>query len=474
MGNSRTDWSPNTNIDLQTIWQKKHYLIACVVLAVALAAGYLYFADPGASINARVLVWERSLRLNDDRPETTSKEFMPTQAEIIRSRAVISRVLETYQVPTGVTSDDFVLSVIEKLEADPLIGTNVLSLSYRDSDAQRGITIINHIIESYQRFIQEQEATGNRETLTLLTRQDEDLRSRIANLNETHRKLHHELQNQGRFKESAKSREIRLESLALEITRTRQKRIELENHITAIIPADGREGVAQFGDDSKVQTLLASHVNKISETSAPFRQLDLIAKLSKDGVYGVEDPTDVRELILNAYAEHARLRQLYQPKHPQVQAVNEQIKIYESRLNDILRAAPTALQNTLDSLRDQETKLTKVYDANADSAQESLEEAKKHELQLLEEKHLMDEINRLSATHDVVLSRLAQWKSIDQGVSAGRLGVVVRVLEEPTATTVGLAASPKIVFALSAVFGAIGGVLMIMFQGKVQPKSPND
>ena len=84
----------DSQIDLTTIWRGKWYFVICVAISLLLGVAYLLLVDPEYDLGARLLVEEKGLPLELGQPAPRDKVFLPTQAEIIRSPAVIDRAVK--------------------------------------------------------------------------------------------------------------------------------------------------------------------------------------------------------------------------------------------------------------------------------------------------------------------------------------------------------------------------------------------
>ena len=90
----------------------------------------------------------RLLVLSGDRPldevqERESESFLPTQAEIIRSPAIIQKSLASIAAPADELATQ---DVIARLDVQPLLGTNVMTLQLQDVDQEAGIKLLSAIV----------------------------------------------------------------------------------------------------------------------------------------------------------------------------------------------------------------------------------------------------------------------------------------------------------------------------------------
>jgi len=85
-------------LDLSLLWRKKFQLVLFTALAVGLGAVYLAVVDRSYEVTARLLIEPQREVLDTGRPTPKDSDFLPTQAEIIRSPTVIRRAIEQLPV----------------------------------------------------------------------------------------------------------------------------------------------------------------------------------------------------------------------------------------------------------------------------------------------------------------------------------------------------------------------------------------
>ncbi|MBW3600168.1 MAG: hypothetical protein KY475_23210, partial [Planctomycetes bacterium] len=180
-------------IDPATLWRRRWWLAATVIVAVLLGFLYLAVAAPMRHVGARLLVVEQGLLVEQDRPAPEDKNFLATQAEIIRSPAVIERVVATLpQPPLAAPDYDPLAATLENLTVDPLAGTNVLSVRFRDRSPERAITVLEAVIGSYRDYVDTSDRSAHQDTLRLLREREQQARGEIAALQERVQQLRKE------------------------------------------------------------------------------------------------------------------------------------------------------------------------------------------------------------------------------------------------------------------------------------------
>ena len=85
--------TPYLKVDLATIWDQRWTILLTILAFMALGAVYLAFADSVFEAESRVVVRFDGSTFDDEYKISTDREFMATQAEIIRSPLVLRAAL---------------------------------------------------------------------------------------------------------------------------------------------------------------------------------------------------------------------------------------------------------------------------------------------------------------------------------------------------------------------------------------------
>src|SRR5262245_12787433 len=96
-------------IDLFLLWRKKYVLLACALAGVVVGVGYLLWSPTMYQAEARVLVEPRGLATGVESDGRVNLEFLPTQAETVRSPLTVSRALKSVTItpPPGTDMEKF-------------------------------------------------------------------------------------------------------------------------------------------------------------------------------------------------------------------------------------------------------------------------------------------------------------------------------------------------------------------------------
>ena len=453
-------------LGLREIWCGKWRLLIATSICVSLGTAYLVLAQPVFRAEARILVQKESFGFADDSPLREDRKFLATQAEIIACPLTIRRALESAAVslPLG-TDADPVSFVLSSLRVTPLANTDILNIGYRSGNPGEAARFIKALVNSYRRYLKEVERNTSLETLRLLAQRDEELRNQLELLQNQyveHRKGS-PLVGQGHDTIHLEAEFLR--QLGQGLTEARGRRIGLENTIQTI--ADS-EALTETGLPRAVS--FASARRSASkpgdfQTGAAEKQLlpstnggagnAMAAQLLRSVTdAGIQDLAELQIELWRTQARQKELAQLYGPRHPQRQAVDEQITWLQQLIRQRENTAATVLQQELAVAKLSEANLAGLYD-------DERTRVKQLDSYLVREQQLLESTRRLEAMHDSTLVKLSELKLTDQALADGRASVTTRLLDGPELTEDQVWPKPVPILMVCAVLGFAVGCLWI-------------
>ena len=468
---------------VQVIWRRKWWLAGCLLISLALGAAYLTRVEPSYRVQSRVLVQQHGLPLDQKRPSATSEEFLATQAEIIRSPAVVGRAAESLEMtPRGDPPIDPTTWILESLSVIPVTGTYVLSISFVGPDAEQATRTVEAIIVAYREYLLGSDHDTHLEALRTLTQNEKDLREELQVYGLQYQQLRKDSPLMGHGRDAAAVQRSLLTDLGERLTEVRSNRIALENRVHTLAQATGPVLVSliserppvvdaasapswrgtfpadsQAADDPFDALLSQSNVGFEDSQRSPIR-------LGGQGdEWGVLDTRLIEQELFRAQADQRALAQDYGHKHPEVRRVRERIAAWQDRFQERLDAAPLIMRQKLTAIRLQEQQLDTLY-------QEEFAQAKTVDSFLIKEQQSLDGIHRLQSIHDSVLTQLTQFQMADQARSKGLSAVKVGTLEAPDTAERLLFPPPSLLMAVCGVIGLIGGFGLVTLLERIDPK----
>lgn len=443
---------------VQRFWRRKWWMAGCLLISLALGAAYLTRVEPSYRVQSRVLVQRQGLPLDDKRPSATSEAFLATQAEIIRSPAVVGRAVESLKLtPRGNPPVDPTTWILESLSVIPVTGTYVLSISFVGPNEEEATRTAKAIIAAYREYLLGTDHDTHIEALRMLTQNEKDLRGELRTHELEYLRLRKGSSLIGHGRDAGGVQRSLLTNLGERLTGVRSDRIALENRVQTLAQASG--------------PMLVSLISEISErppvvdaASAPAWQVTFPADSHARGEeWGVLDTRLIEQELFRAQAEGRSLAQEYGHKHPEVRRVNEKIAAWRERLQDRLDAAPLIMRQKLTAICLHEEQLDKLY-------QEEFAKAKAVDSYLIEEQQSLDGIHRLQSLYDLVLTERTQLQMADRARSKGLSAVKVGLLEAPDVAERLFFPPPSLLLAVCGALGLIGGFGLVTFLERIDPK----
>jgi uncharacterized protein involved in exopolysaccharide biosynthesis len=467
------------------VWEGKWYLLASLVVSLGLGIAYLNLADAIFNVSARLLVEPRGMALNPEGTTQQEKEFVATQAEIIGSPAVVARAARAIG---GSVGDEAVSSsldqaaasrvdlIIKNLSVKPLVGTNVLDLTYRSVDPNDGLRIVESIIVTYREYLREMGHGDHLEALRTLAQSERELREDLESLQADYRQLRKKSPLIGQAADTVHVERTVLEQLGQTLTETRSQRIALENRLAALInlriDSHKREGQEEeyfsVSSSPPPRSADAQHVTPLPPSKpAGERATADIAPADMDGLFllsglpwqGLQDPAALQQELLRAEVREKELMQNYGARHPDLRAARGQIAAWRAQLQELADQGPITIRRELAAVQLQEQRLAELY-------QEEFEQVKSIDDHLLLEQHALERVQQIQSLHDAILTQLKGWQLADQAVREGRSGVKVTLLEEPNVPELAVWPNRSLVLGSCGAIGLIGGIGLIMACGR--------
>src|SRR5262249_2289093 len=160
---------------------------------------YLMLATTYYGVTALLLIEHRDTGINEYGVVRDDSSFLATQAEVLHSPPVVrgafvgsgigfpgpelgifARGLSC--VPDVDAEKVDVAAALLNLDATPVIGTQVITLTYRTDDSAAGLRFVQSLIDSYSDYVHELDQSGQGEALALLETEEETRRQALHEL----------------------------------------------------------------------------------------------------------------------------------------------------------------------------------------------------------------------------------------------------------------------------------------------------
>jgi uncharacterized protein involved in exopolysaccharide biosynthesis len=406
-------------------WRWRRSIAMGALAGAVLGFAYLAIADPVYVVRALVQIEKRDSVLQQYETVRSGSTFIATQSEVIRSlvgdaidtRGVLERptpgLLTKARhwahsrvpiVPDAEPSDPrnvAVLSALAALGATPMVGTDVMAITFRTADPQEGVAFLDALIARYREYMRNLETEAHGEGLELLRRQDDELRIELEELQARYTEQHADVMALGRDENVFSIQKVRLEEHAKAHVGAQGRRIELENR-------------------------LAQYAKNGADLQSPQDQL-------------------VEELRL-AEAAMAEVRATADDAHPDVRQMKYQLELLREQLARNSVAQLAVLKSDVRAARRTEQMLSGLY-------VEEWATAKELEIRRENEEQIRKTIERVELKRNAVGALLGDKELQVLSMQSGRSGTVIRTLNPPQVPMHKVWPSPGIVL---TAFGSVG------------------
>lgn len=440
------------------IWRRKWYLVGFVLFSMALGGAYLWQLEPAYEVEARVLVQQRSSPMDQGKQlVVANQDFLATQAEIIRSPAVIESAVKEWRLssPPGSLLEPAEY-ILKNLSVEPIMGTAVLAIRMQSPGAEEAVRTVEALIAAYREYSQHADRENHIGILRMLTGDEKRLREELDGLTAKYVELRKQSPLIGQGRDAATVQNLFLTKLGQELTEAKSRRLALEGQLKLLADSGGKLAVE---DLRAVRLAVAETVvgksgeAEVSSTGGTGQATPPASTVSPELENLAEGSfTEVartRDELNKAKALETELRENYGPKHPTVLAAAAQRAAWESRLEAIVREAPVILQGEAQTAKLHEDRLVDLYE-------DEVRKVKAADGYALQEQQALEEIERVRTVYGTIVAQLQQWQWADQALAEGRSRVQVSVLEAPVASRQ-VPLAPVLLLAVCGVVGLVGG-----------------
>ena len=412
-------------------WRRRRRLALGGFGGAVLALGYLAVTPPVYVVRALVHIEQRESVLQQYDALRAGATFIGTQAEVIQSPSVVGGALDSIGLPEARAPgpvkraklwlrslDPFgeptprdpraaaILKAQGYLGASPVVGTDLLAISYRVPNPQRGVAFVSALIDTYRDNVRAFETDAHGEGLALLQKEDEELRRQLEALQRRHDELHSATLLLGEGENSLGVQKLRLEEQARAHVEAQGRRIELENRLTQY----EQSGTSPLSERNQV----------------------------------VEDLNQAEALL-------AELRASRNERHPDVRATQQRIELLREQLAKNSATQRAAIESELRAARRTEQMLSRLY-------QNEWAATKEFEQQRRQVEEVRREIEALTLKRDALGALLREKEIQVLSLHSGHSGTVVRVVEPPTVPTEKAWPRPSIVLVAFGFLGTLAGL----------------
>lgn len=409
---------------LRVIWKHTGLILACVVVVVAAVATGTYLQRPVYRATTKVLVEReppRVLNLQEVASvDAGSDELFQTQVEIIRSRPVIQRVIDSLGLlkarPELAEAADPVAAFLKTMSVESIRRTRLISISAEDHEPRLAADIANALASAYVRQTLDLKLTAARDALAWLTTQVSDLKAKV---NESELALQRYREQAGivALEEKQSLSVKKLAEFNSAHVDAKAKRLEMETTLTELRKASRRS--------DSLESLPAVMNNPLVQR--------------------------LKGQLVELEVQRSKLLQVYKGKHPEVMKLQSQIDEVSDRIREETGRLAQSMETQYNALRAREA-------AMLDAANQYRDETQSLQKKEIEHGILKREADSNQQLYDILLRRLKET-SLSQGLDTNN----IRVVEEAAIPTFPVRPRPVLNLAAAVLVGLTLGLGLAFF-----------
>jgi succinoglycan biosynthesis transport protein ExoP len=267
---------------LQIIWRSRW--IVLLTVAIALGAGLIYVttATPLYTSTSRIYVQQSGPKILTEAEGvmTQSKNYLYTQAELLKSTPILSDALEKdgikqFKVFRGVKNP---IDYLKKEGLNVTVGSkdDIIDISSDSPDPMEAAQLVNAIVDSYKKYHATRKRSSSGEVLKILQKEKHDRDQELANKLKAMMALKSE--NIGLAFEDRDTNIVldRLETLSAELTQAELQTVEAKSvyeNFRSMMSDPVR--VKRYADSERAKGIFISKADEWSKLETELEQLEM-------------------------------------------------------------------------------------------------------------------------------------------------------------------------------------------------------
>lgn len=352
--------------------------------------------------------------------DSSSLDYYQTQYEIIKSRPVIARAIEsqglTRRMSRLAKANDPVASLLRVVKVEPKRNTRLVDIKVQDPDPQLAADVANGIAKAYARYNLESKLLSTREALVWLSENMNELKAKVQDSEVALQKYREKAGIVG-MEQQRNITGQKMMDLNRAFLEAQAQRLAVESRLKELVPLV--KGNVQSG------LLLTS------------RDSPLLQKLIAD--------------YSNLEVDLSKALRTYKDKHPEVLKIQSQMSQVQERMQAEIQAALKSVEAEY-----------RVAKGREDSLAGRIEQVKREALDLNDKEIQYSALSRETSSnqqlYDVVLKRVKET-----GLSGGLETNNIRIVEDALVPNVPVRPRPLLNIALALVVGVMLGAGLAFF-----------
>jgi len=409
---------------LRTLLKYRWVVMTCFAVVVGTVTIATFLQTPIYEGVARVMIERelpRVLNIQDVQAlDAGSQDFYQTQYEIIKSRPVLARVIESLRLasrlPELANSPDPTAPLLGRLRVEPRRNTRLVDIKVRDPDPKLATEIANGIAQAYGRFTMETRVKSARDALNWLSEQMNELKGKV-------------------------------EDSEIALQKYRQR--------AGIIAIDQQRGISAQRIGELNKAYLDAQAARLA-IEARLREMQALARTAATSASGVvlADNALIQKLRAEAAdldIQLSKALKTYKDKHPEVLKIRSQIEQVSERIREEVQVVLRATEAEYRLARNREDTMLQRLNAA------------KQDVQDLSEKEVQYGVLSREAASNQQLYDMVLKRAKETGLSGGLEATNVHVIEDAVIPKVPVAPRKARNILLAALAGLALGVGLAFF-----------
>lgn len=443
---------------LQVVKLRRNVLLVCLAAAGVLGAIYYLTTPKIYESAAEVLVLQigsEGLKNQGNSSQRGIQDYMPTYQKILTSDRVLDATIKALppaylaELKT-VPKEKWIATLRTNLNVGTSRGANILEMRYRSKSPRIAFAMVQSLLASYTRFVNEMHKNNAGDMLESLTREkamhEQKLQEKERELVQLKRRSEVLFSGKDDMTNVVVSRVVKLNEALVEAQRTT---VEARSFLNSVESA-----IASGGD---IQQLLQQAIDTVGD-SLMLREMGLGTDDNQVLAYFERQLVDAQADLRNKLAH-------FGPKHPQVRELEDKIKQTHTYLLQRKQQVAASVRETRESeLRPKLSAIARQKFNQAANHEQSIRAEFEREKSLalslnnqLAQIQIAElDIKRMRSFYDLLLDRI---RDVDLGRESG--GMRTSVVSEPRLSSIPVAPRMSFIGTVALFCGTAIGLLLI-------------
>lgn len=172
---------------LRAVWKGKWIIVSIFIITVATATIATFLQTPIYEATVKILIDREPPRIISVTEvqvlDTAASDYYATQYEMIKSRTVLKKVIQSLNLTKGIPAwagtGDPIGAIADSIKVEPRRGTRIVDVKVQNPDPRLAAEIANAVGHSYARYTLDLRLTSTKEAVAWLSEQMGELKAKV-------------------------------------------------------------------------------------------------------------------------------------------------------------------------------------------------------------------------------------------------------------------------------------------------------